>query len=106
MAITIDTGVTLDMVKARLRIDYDEGDTDLESAIDQSGAIVLDYIKRDSIADLTPIGLQCVQAAVILMVGFIWDGEDSDGRKYVAGDGYLPRKVTSILHRQRDPAIA
>jgi len=98
--------VTLEAAKRRLNVYHDDQDTDIGDAILQATAIILDYIKKPTVEGLSETGLMCCQAACLMMLTFIWDGEDEDGKKYVEADGYLPRKVTSILHRQRDPAIA
>lgn len=98
--------VTLEAAKRRLNVYHDDQDDDLTDAVLQATAAVLDYIKKPDTSELSATGVLCCQAATLIMLRYIWDGEDTEGHKYVQGDGYLPQAVTSILHRQRDPALA
>ncbi len=102
----IEPLVELEAAKRRLNVYHDDQDDDISGAVLQATAIVFDYTKKVSIEGLTEIQVMCLQSACLQMLRFIWNGEDSEGVKYTPGDGYLPRAVTSILHRQRLPTIA
>jgi hypothetical protein len=102
----VDPLVTLDEAKRRLNVYHEDQDDDINDAIMQATAVVLDYIKKPDATTLTAPQLLCAQVGCLQMLRFIWNGEDSDGVKYVPADGYLPQAVTTVLHRLRDPALA
>lgn len=121
--------VTLDRAKQHLNMDHDEDDTLIEVYVQAASGAVKNYLKsaspyeveRDSnddpILDSSgdPIYVEDsagdklvsypVQAAVLLMVGFLY--KDRDENPDSAFDrGYLPRPVTALLYPLRDPACA
>lgn len=108
--------LTLDVAKQHLRVDHTDDDVDITRKIDQASAIVLDYIKKTvgtvdpddpSIVDWTPDTVPAaVQAAVELMLSKLYDDRAAGVTDNEVAMGYLPKTVTSILHRYRDPALA
>jgi uncharacterized phage protein (predicted DNA packaging) len=108
--------LTLDVAKQHLRVDHTDDDADITRKIDQASEIVLDYIKRsgprptdaepeppDWDEATVPPG---IAAAVGLMLEELYDDRAAGGASNEVAMGYLPVKVTAILHRYRDPAIA
>lgn len=120
--------VTLARAKQHLNMDHDEDDNLIEVYVQAASGAVKNYLKsaspyeveRDSNDDpiLDSSGDQVyvvdsagdklvsypVQAAVLLMVGFLY--KDRDENPDSAFDrGYLPRPVTALLYSLRDPAL-
>ncbi len=108
--------ITLDVAKAHLRVDHTDDDADITRKIEQASEIVLDYIKRrgprpttaeptppDWDTDTVPPG---IAAAVELMLEELYDDRAAGDASNEVAMGYLPVKVTAILHRYRDPALA
>lgn len=121
--------VTLARAKQHLNMDHDEDDTLIDVYVRAASGAVKSYLKsaspyeveRDSNDDIIldssgdPIYVvdsagdklvsYPVQAAVLLMVGFLY--KDRDENPDSAFDrGYLPRPVTALLYSLRDPALA
>lgn len=119
--------VTLARAKQHLNMDHDEDDTLIEVYVQAASGAVKNYLKsaspyeieRDSnddpildssgdpvyVVDSSGDKLVSypVQAAVLLMVGFLY--KDRDENPDSAFDrGYLPRPVTALLYPLRDPA--
>lgn len=105
--------VTLDEVKAHLRIDTDAGDPDLQLKIYSASAAVLDYIQgsRDKVVDdngdvITDAPeLQRVKQATLIFVGIldrVRGGEEENQYK----QGQLPYSVTCLIYSLRTPTIA
>jgi hypothetical protein len=95
--------VTLDEARRHLQLTPSNmSDTDIAANVtDKSNAatdIVIDYIKRPdhewTDADAPPL----VKAAILLVLGAIFDDRE--------GGDPLSDAVKSILHRYRDPALA
>lgn len=120
--------VTLARAKQHLNMDHDEDDNLIEVYVQASSGAVKNYLKsaspyeveRDSnddpildssgdpvyVVDSSGDKLVSypVQAAVLLMVGFLY--KDRDENPDSAFDrGYLPRPVTALLYSLRDPAL-
>lgn len=108
--------VTLQQAKRHLRIAYSDEDEDLQDKIEQASAIIVDYIKNpdhgwtDAVNGSPPVrstAPMVVQAATLLMLANIWEFREGEAQPdYSAADGYLPKAVTALLHRLRDPAYA
>lgn len=121
--------VTLARAKQHLNMDHDLDDPLIEVYVQAASGAVKNYLKsaspyeieRDSnddpILDSSGDPLYVVdssgdklisypvQAAVLLMVGFLY--KDRDENPDSAFDrGYLPRPVTALLYPLRDPACA
>lgn len=119
--------VTLARAKQHLSMDHDADDTLIEVYIQAASGAVKNYLKsaspyeveRDSNDDIIrdssgdPVYVVdsagdklvsfTVQAAVLLMVGFLY--KDRDENPDSAFDrGYLPKPVTALLYPLRDPA--
>jgi hypothetical protein len=120
--------VTLARAKQHLNMDHNEDDSLIEVYVQAASGAVKNYLKsgspyeveRDSnddpILDSSgdPIYVvdssgdkvvsYPVQAAVLLMVGFLY--KDRDENPDSAFDrGYLPKPVTALLYPLRDPAL-
>jgi hypothetical protein len=80
-----------------------DGDQDLTDKLAEATAIVLDYLKADTLPD-SPI----VDAAIKLQVGELWRfrGDDPEGDTAPTTPGDLSPTVTNLLRRLRDPALA
>jgi uncharacterized phage protein (predicted DNA packaging) len=108
--------LTLDVAKKHLRVDHADDDADITRKIDQASAIVLDYIKKTigtpdpedpSIVDWTDATVPPpVAAAVEIMLSKLYDDRAAGDTDNAVAMGYLPKTVTSLLHRYRDPALA
>lgn len=105
--------VTLDQAKRHLRIYHDDENIDVAEKAEQASDIIIDYIKRpdhgwtNAVDPSTPSDApSLIKAAVLLQLGYIWEYRGDEEPEFVQADGYLPRAVTSILHRYRDPAYA
>lgn len=98
--------LTLDVAKQHLRVAHTDDDADITRKIDQASAIVLDYIKQRD-APWTPADVPpAIAAAVGLMLEDLYDNRSAGEASNEVAMGYLPVKVTALLHRWRDPAIA
>lgn len=121
--------VTLARAKQHLNMDHDEDDNLIEVYVQAASGAVKNYLKsaspyeveRDSNDDpildssgdpmyvVDSAGDKLVsypvQAAVLLMVGFLYkDRDENANRAYEMG--YLPKPVTALLYPLRDPALA
>jgi len=115
--------VSLDQAKDHLRIDSDSEDSDLALKIYGASKAVLNYMKSASVYEperdetgavvIGPDGLPVysdqvlfeVQAAVLLMLGFLYKDRDVNADNAFE-QGYLPKPVTALLYSLRDPALA
>jgi len=120
--------VTLARAKQHLNMDHNEDDSLIEVYVQAASGAVKNYLKsaspyeveRDSnddpildssgdpiyVVDSSGDKLVSypVQAAVLLMVGFLY--KDRDENPDSAFDrGYLPKPVTALLYPLRDPAL-
>lgn len=105
--------VSIDEVKAMLRLDGDSHDGLLTLLIPAASGAVLNYLKSgaDAFVDasgeaynLAAVPFE-VRAATVLMIGHLMRNPDNN----VEGAfdrGYLPMPVTALLYPLRDPALA
>lgn len=98
--------VTLEAVKRRQRIWHDDDDADLDSMITQASDIILDYITKPETDWTDQTAPPLIQAAVLYQVGLMWADRGDTEPVYAPADGYLDRRITSILHRYRKPIMA
>lgn len=120
--------VTLDRAKRHLNMDHDMDDVLIEAYIGAASNAVKNYLKsaspyeveRDSnddpILDSSGDPIYVVdssgdkvvkyevQAAVLLMLGFLYKDRDENPDQAFA-QGYLPKPVTALLYALRDPAL-
>lgn len=121
--------VTLERGKQHLNMDHDLDDVLITAYIGAASGAVKNYLKsasayeveRDSNDDpiLDSSGYPTyvvdssgdkivryeVQAAVLLMLGFLYKDRDENPDQAFA-QGYLPKPVTALLYTLRDPALA
>lgn len=116
----------LTATKAALRIDDADllSDADLERLIEAASDMVVAYLKRRVIEEITdpdvspptteivmdltaspPLIPPRVVQATIMLTGYLYRLPDADPQKDWEA-GYLPRPVMSLLHMLRDPALA
>jgi Phage gp6-like head-tail connector protein len=96
---------TVEQARARLRLDADFPESDIELALTGASEAVMAYLKRPTnYSDDDPAPPQVVNAVLMLTGIFI---RDPDGVE--ANDkweqGYLPHAVTALLYPLRDPAL-
>lgn len=121
--------VTLERGKQHLNMDHDQDDVLITAYIGAASGAVKNYLKSasayevdrdsnddpilDSSGDPTYIVDSSgdkivkyeVQAAVLLMLGFLYKDRDENPDQAFA-QGYLPKPVTALLYPLRDPALA
>lgn len=121
--------VTLERGKQHLNMDHDLDDVMITAYIGAASGAVKNYLKsaspyeveRDSnddpILDSAEDPIYVVdssgdkvvkyevQAAVLLMLGFLYKDRDENPDQAFA-QGYLPKPVTALLYALRDPALA
>lgn len=108
--------VSVEDVKARLRIETNDDDDNLESFIYAASKAVMNYLKgqADALLDLTSAGdlpsgaevPQEIQMATTLLVGILYRNTDTDPEKMFADGNTLPAPVAALLYQLRDPALA
>lgn len=91
--------VTLDEVKQRLRLDFDDEDSDVTAMAEEATDIVVGYIKQPDHEWTDETAPLRIKAAILLVVGRLY--EDREGKEAVLTDA-----VRALLHRDRDPALA
>lgn len=109
--------VSLQQARDHLRSDATDDDSDLTLKIHAASAAVLNYIRNgaDIFTDSSgepildsngaPIGIPYeVQAATLLMIGYLYKDRDSDPDKAYEY-GYLPKPVMSLLYPHRVPSL-
>lgn len=93
--------ITLTQAKDQVEIEHDEKDSAILLKIEEASAIVTDYIKRPDHGWTDRTVPAHVRAAVRLVFASLWSNR---------GDGEAPdplsATVKSLLHRERDPAVA
>ena len=119
--------VTLARAKQHLNMDHDQDDNLIEVYVQAASGAVKNYLKSASPYDVErdsnddpildssgdPIYVTDssgdklvsypVQAAVLLMVGFLYKDRDENPDQAFQ-QGYLPKPVTALLYPLRDPA--
>lgn len=91
--------LTVDEVKAHLRIEHDEEDEYLESLIRQAQQTAEDYI-RESLPDGT--APEAVKLACLLMIGYVYENRDvPDTASYNA----MRRAFNNLLYPHRNPEL-
>lgn len=108
--------ITIDVAKQHLRVDHTDEDADIERKIEQASAACLNYVKKTigtldpddpSIVDWTPETVPMdFAAAVEIMLSKFYDDRAAGATDNEVAMGYLPKNVTALLHRFRDPALA
>lgn len=93
-------------VKRRQRIFHDDDDPDLNSMIEQASDIITNYIGRPDHGWDETTAPPLIKAAVLFQVGLMWADRGDSEPVYAPADGYLDRRITSILHRYRKPVLA
>lgn len=102
--------VTLEQVKAALRIDYDDQDVDLTLKISQAEDIILDFIQPppDPAWDASTVPGR-VSAAIIMGVGCLLDDTEEKMAMLsgLSGTNVDPKNpIAALLWRLRDPSLA
>lgn len=102
--------VTLEQVKAALRIDYDDQDVDLELKIKQAEDIVLDFIQPKPDPAWTEGNVPGrVSAAIIMGVSCLLDDTEEKMAMLsgLSGTNVDPKNpIAALLWRLRDPSLA
>jgi hypothetical protein len=111
----VATFVTLDQVKARLRIATTAEDADVQDLADQAEAQIIAWCSttprsRDIVAtwtDETTVPKQVV-AAILVQTGELYRfrGDDLEGVPRPSGEGDLGVLVRELLRAYHDPVIA
>lgn len=105
--------VSVDEVKAMLRLDGDDADELLILLIPAASGAVLNYLKtgadaftdsNGTVTDPNAVPFE-VRAATVLMVGHLMRNPDNNVENAFER-GYLPMPVTALLYPLRDPALA
>jgi len=80
-----------------------DGDQDLTDKLAAASAIILDYLKADTLP-VSPI----VDQAILIQVGELWRfrGDDVEGESSPTTPGDLHPTITNLLRRLRDPALS
>lgn len=103
--------VTLEEVKSYLRIDGDAADEDLQGAIYQASAVILDYVKSSRSLIIDDAGkpiegeeLQRVKRSTLIFVG-IFDRVKNGEEEHRYSQGNLPFSVTAFIYTLHTPTI-
>lgn len=102
--------------RLQLPVDVTANDADLQAILDESEAIVLDYVtqRRDdnvawaAIVDAwtaETLPLQ-VKAAILVQFGELYRFRGDDEQAPKSDYGMLNSRVTAMLYRLRDPALS
>jgi len=108
------TFVTLDQVKARLRITTTAEDTDLQSLADQAEAHILGWCsttpRSKAVVDTWSAGAEppVVVAAILVQTGELYRfrGDDTENPPRPTEPGDLSVTVRELLRAYHDPGIA
>ena len=98
--------VTLSQAKSHLREDSNDRDADITLKLAAAEAAVREYITEDEDDWGTAGPPATVQAAVLLMLGDLDANRGDQEQAQGPADGYLPKAVTNLLYRHRDPSMA
>ena len=98
--------VTLERAKSQVIVDFDDDDLLLQDICDLATDAVINYIGQPdhTWTDATVPGT--IKAAILLMVSDMYSNRGDDMKEHGQADGYLPKPVTSLLHRYRSPVLA
>lgn len=93
--------ITLESARDHLRMDHDLDDGDIQNKIMEASAIVLDYLKLETIpASWDPVAPEHIQAATKLVLGELYKQREAGSADV------LSVAVKSLLHRSRIQAMA
>lgn len=103
--------VTLQQAKAHLRIDEDDGDSDLKLKIQAGSAAILGYVQGSRELIVTSAGdlidgepLLRVQTALLMLLGWM-DRNRGGEEEEKLRQGELPFSVTMLIYDLRRPTI-
>lgn len=91
--------ITAEAAKQRLRIDFDDEDEAVDSMLEEATDIVIGYIKKPGHAWTEATVPFRIKSAIFLVFGALFEGRTGE-------DEILTEPVRSLLHRDRDPALA
>jgi hypothetical protein len=99
--------ITLDQAKAHMQIEHEEQDDQIEEAIQDASAILLNYLKKDETEwqdsngepDSVPYE---IRAAVKIMTASLMENREGNDQ----GPDPLSQTVVNLVHRHRDPAMS
>ncbi len=105
--------VTLDQVKAGLRIDHSDDDAQLSLLISAASERIINYLKgrakevlnMDDDGNIIGPVPAAVTTAAMMMVGYLYRDPDQDPERDWEL-GRLPKPVSSLIYQLRDPALA
>ena len=100
--------VTLDQAKMQLRIEDSLHDADIQMKIAQASAIVVDYLKyetvppEDWLTGSPPVVdvPELIQAATLLVISELYNNRETSTVNVISN------AFVALLDRQRDPALA
>lgn len=91
--------VTTDEAKLRLRIDAPDEDSAIDSMLAEAEDIVIGYIKKPDHDWTDQTAPFRIKAAILLVFGGLYEGRGPETE-------LLTEPVRTLLHRDRDPALA
>lgn len=96
--------LTLDEVKASLRIDHDDDDAQLLTLISASVRQIDVFLKVKNEADYTDYETDDIRTAAIMLVGALYRTPDAgNGAEWIDG---LPHPIYRMLYPYRTPTVA
>jgi len=97
--------VTLVEAKSQLRVDHADDDAHITFLTEAASAACINYVHRE-----TPWTAEDIpddaKVAVLLTINWFYDDRAPGKPDEAIAMGYLPKAVTALLHRHRDPALA
>jgi len=99
--------VQLADAKVHLHVTDPARDVEIQGKADHASAVIVDYLKEQAdpawTADTAPL---VVQAAVLLMLGHLWEHRGDDLEAPTGSDAAVWEAIARLLMRMRDPALA
>lgn len=102
--------VTLDLAKQQLRITDNLHDAEVQTAIDEATAVILDYLDTAADPEWTPATLpKIVQTAILMFTTHLYEHRGDDMSPTASGttpDEEVWAAIRRLLARTRDQAIS
>ncbi len=98
--------ITEEEALAQLKVSGVGEADDIATKMSGATAIIIDYIKRPTHGWDSSTVPDEIKAAILMQLVDLYRFRGDDDEKPMPADGYLSPRITRLVHRYRDPALA